>query len=113
MSCSPSRKLCSQKGAVSFAGPKRILRRATEGVLDTYLGKPISQERTEIGGAPAVVLDYRLPDYDDHELPGYHGIAIAVLVDNALYVVNGILTSEDPRAKVKQQRLLTSLQVHN
>ena len=54
----------------------------------------------------------RVPDYDDKDHPGYRGIAIALLVDRTLYVVNGILTDEDPKAKAKQQKLLGSIQVH-
>jgi hypothetical protein len=67
---------------------------------------------TKIGGEPAIVLEYRVPDYDDEDHPGYRGIAIALLVDESLYVINGILTKEDPKAKAKQQKLLGSIQVH-
>ena len=51
-------------------------------------------------------------DYDDEEHPGYRGIAIALLVDQILYVINGILTKEDPKSKAMQQKLLGSIQVH-
>ena len=85
------------RAALRLAGTDKILRDAAEGVLGTYLAKKISQRKTEIGGAPAVILEYRIPDYDDEEHPGYRGIAIALLVDQTLYVVNGNLTKEDTK----------------
>jgi hypothetical protein len=100
------------RAALRFASTDKILRNAAEGVLATYLGKKVSMIETKIGGEPAIVLEYRVPDYDDEDHPGYRGIAIALLVDESLYVINGILTKEDPKAKAKQQKLLGSIQVH-
>jgi hypothetical protein len=100
------------KAALRLAGTDKILRNAAEGVLGTYLAKKTSQRKTKIGGEPAVILEYRVPDYDDEEHPGYRGIAIALLVDQTLYVINGILTKEDPKSKGMQEKLLGSIQVH-
>ena len=97
--------------ALAFASTDKILGNAVEGVLATYLGTKVSEKRIRIDGEPAVVLEYRIPDYEDEDHPGYQGIAIALLVDGALYVVNGILTKEDPKAKAKQRKLLGSIQV--
>ena len=100
------------RAALTFAGPDKILRQAVAGILARDLGQTVSETKTKIGGEPAVILEYRVPDYDDKDHPGYRGIAIALLVDRTLYVVNGILTDEDPKAKAKQQKLLGSIQVH-
>ncbi|NNE45788.1 MAG: hypothetical protein HKN37_03925 [Rhodothermales bacterium] len=100
------------RAALRFAGEKKILGNAAEGVLGKYYGKKVSEKRTTIDGAPAVVLDYRVPDYDDKDHPGYRGTAIALLVDDRLYVVNSILTKENPKAKAMQQKLLGSIRVH-
>ena len=100
------------RAALRFAGTDKILRNAAQGVLDTYLGKRVSQKKTKISGEPAVVLEYRVPHYEDEAHPGYRGIAIALLVDERLYVINGILTRENPKAKANQQKLLGSIQVH-
>jgi hypothetical protein len=100
------------RAALTFASTKKILRNAVDGVLATYLGKKVSEKKTKIGGEPAVVLKYLVPDYNDENHPGYRAIAMALLVDDTLYVVNGILTKEDPEAKAKQQKLLESIKVH-
>jgi hypothetical protein len=99
--------------ALKLAGTNKILRNAAQGVLDTYLGKKVSEKKMKISGEPAVVLEYLVPDYDDKDHPGYRGIAIALLVDQTLYVVNGILTREDPKSKANQQKLLGSIEVHD
>ena len=99
--------------AIALVGPRKLLRRAAGGVLENFLGTAVSQKQMEIGGKPGMVLRYRVPDYDDAAHPGYEGIAIALLIDDKLYVVNGILTSEDPKAKAKQTRLLASIRVHD
>jgi len=98
--------------ALKLAGTDKILRNAAEGVLARYLATKTSEKKTQIGGEPAVILEFRVPDYEDNSHPGYRGIAIALLVDQTLYVINGIVTKEDPKAKAKQQKLLDSIQVH-
>ena len=100
------------RAALTFAGPDKILRHAVAGILAKDLGQALSETKTKIGGEPAVIVEYRVPDYDHEDHPGYRGIAIALLVDRTLYVVNGMLTDEDPKAKAKQQKLLGSIQVH-
>jgi hypothetical protein len=99
--------------ALKLAGANKILRNAAEGILDTYLGKKVSEKKMKISGEPAIVLEYLVPDYEDKDHPGYRGIAIALLVDQTLYVVNGLLTKEDPKSKANQQKLLGSIEVHN
>jgi len=98
--------------ALRFAGADKILHNAAEGVLSNFLGKRTSEKKTKIGGEPAVVLKYLVPDYEKKDHPGYRGIAIALLVDKTLYVINGILTKEDPKSKAHQKKLLGSIQVH-
>ncbi len=98
--------------ALRFASTDKILRRAVDGVLETYFGKKTSQTKIKIDGKPAVLLHYRVPDYDDDDHPGYRGTAIAFIVDGTLYVVNSILTRDNPRARVEQERLLGSIEVH-
>ena len=100
------------RAAFAFTSPNRLLRRAVDGVLGSFLGEPKSRKKTTNGGEQAMVLEYRIHDFEDAGHPGYDGIAIALLVDRKLYVVNGILTSKDPRAKAKQSKLLNSLRVH-
>jgi hypothetical protein len=99
--------------ALKFAGANKILRNAAEGILDTYLGKKVSEKKMKISEEPAIVLEYLVPDYEDKDHPGYRGIAIALLVDQTLYVVNGILTKEDPKSKANQQKLLGSIEIQN
>ena len=98
--------------ALAFAGEKKILSNAVEGVLSKYYGKKVSEKRTTIDGAPAVILEYLVPDYEDKDHPGYRGTAVAVLVDDRIYVVNSILTKENPKSKAMQQKLLGSMRVH-
>lgn len=98
--------------ALKLAGTDNILRNAAEGILANYLGKKVSENKTKISGEPAVILEYLVPDYEKKDHPGYRGIAIALLVDKTLYVINGILTKEDPKSKANQQKLLGSIQVH-
>jgi hypothetical protein len=100
------------RAALTFAGTDKILRNAAEGVLGTYLAKKTSEKRTKIGGEPGLILEYRVPDYEDEDHPGYRGMAIALLVDGTLYVINAILTREDPKSKAKVTKLLESIQVH-
>ena len=100
------------RAALRFAGADKILRNAAEGVVGNHYAKKISEKRTQISGQPAVILEFRVPDYEDGNHPGYRGISIALLVDQTLYVITGILTREDPKAKAKQQKLLGSIQVH-
>lgn len=99
------------RAALAFTTNAKLLKRAAEGVLSNFFGEEVSQKRMKIGGEPALTVDYRVPDYDDPSHPGYRGIAIALLVDQKLYVVNGILTSEDPAAEKKQKKLLNSIRV--
>jgi hypothetical protein len=98
--------------ALRFASTDKILRSAVEGVLDRYLGKKVSQKEIKIDGEPAVMLQYSVPDYDDPNHPGYKGTAIAFLVDGTLYVVNSILTRENPQARAEQEKLLGSIRIH-
>jgi hypothetical protein len=98
--------------ALVFASSDKILSNAVEGLLAKYYGKKVSERRTNIDGEPAVVLRYLVPDYEDKDHPGYRGIGIAFIVDDRLYVVNSILTKEDPKARAKQQKLLGSIQIH-
>jgi len=98
--------------ALKLAGTDKILRNAAEGVLANYLGKKVSENKTKINGEPAVILEYIVPDYEKKDHPGYRGVAIALLVDKTLYVINGILTNEDPKSKANQEKLLGSIQVH-
>ncbi|UCF47646.1 MAG: hypothetical protein JSU89_10765, partial [Myxococcales bacterium] len=100
------------RAALTFAGTDKILRNAAEGILGEYLAKKTSEKRTKICGEPAVVLEFRVPDYEDKDHPGYRGIAIALLVDETLYVITGILTREDPKSKAKVRKLLESIRVH-
>jgi len=98
--------------ALKFAGSDKVLHNAAEGVVGKYYATKTSEKKTKIGGEPAVILEFRVPDYEDENHPGYRGISIALLVDGTLYVVTGILTKEDPKSKAKQQKLLGSIQVH-
>ena len=98
--------------AIALMSENKILRRAAEGVLENFLGVELSRKRIKIQGEPGLVLRYRVPDYEDPAHPGYAGIAISLLVQDKLYLVNGILTSEDPRALKKQTKLLSSIKIH-
>jgi hypothetical protein len=100
------------RAALKFAGSDKILHNAAEGVFAKYYAKKTSEKKTKISGEPAVILEFRVPDYEDENHPGYRGISIALLVDETLYVITGILTKEDPKSKAKQQKLLGSIQVH-
>ena len=100
------------RAALKFAGTDKILHNAADGVVGKYYAKKTSEKKIRIGGEPAVILEFRVPDYEDENHPGYRGISIALLVDETLYVVTGILTREDPKSKAKQQKLLGSIQVH-
>ena len=100
------------RAALRLAGEKKILRNAVDGVLAKYYGKKVSEKRTSFDGAPAVVLEYVVPDYDNKDHPGYRGMAIALLIDDRLHLVNSILTKENPQSKAMQKKLLDSIQVH-
>ena len=100
------------RAALKFAGTDKILRDAAEGVLGKYLAKKTSEKKTTIGGEPAVILEFRVPDYEKEDHPGYRGVAIALLVDETLYVITGIVTKEDPKSKAQVRKLLESIQVH-
>ena len=90
----------------------KLLRRAAEGVLENFLGVEVSRKRVKIQDETGLVVRYRVPDYEDVAHPGYEGIAITLLVEDKLYLVNGILTSEDPGALKKQTKLLGSIEIH-
>ena len=98
--------------ALRFASTSKILGSAVDGILERYLGTRISQKKIKMDGEPAVRLRYRVPDYDDEDHPGYRGTAIAVLVDGTLYVVNSILTKENPQTRAEQEKILGSIQIY-
>jgi hypothetical protein len=61
------------RAALRFAGTDKILRDAADGVLGKYFAKKTSEKKTTIGGEPAVILEFHVPDYDKEDHPGYRG----------------------------------------
>jgi len=99
--------------AMSFAGPKLIFSYAKGIVLNKAFGKEISSEPQEIGGADAaIVMRYEAVDFEDENHPGYAGLAVFLIVDTHIYVVNSMLSKATPDARAVQEKLLGSIQVH-
>lgn len=97
--------------ALAFAGNDTILKNGAAGVINKALGKEISSEKTTISGTQALVLKYAAADFDEAGHPGYSGLAILVVVDGHLYIINSVLTKENPQTKATQQRLLESVKI--
>ena len=97
--------------AVAFAGDDTILKNGAAGVINKALGKEISSEKTTISGASALVLKYAAADFQKAGHPGYSGLAVLFVVKGHLYVINSVITKENPQTKATQQRLLDSIKV--
>ena len=99
--------------AMSFAGPKLIFSNAKGIVLSKVFGRETSSERSEITGADAaMVMHYESVDFDDENHPGYAGLAIFLIVDRHIYVVNSMLSKDTPNNQAAQEKLLGSIQIH-
>ena len=98
--------------AMSFAGPKLIFRNAKGIVLHKAFGRELSAERSEIAGADAaMVMHYESVHFEDESHPGYHGLAVFLIVDMHIYVVNSILSKDTADSRAAQEKLLDSIQV--
>ena len=100
--------------AVAFAGPKIIFKNSKGSVLDSAIGREISSKRIEIDGAnAAMVMRYESVDFEDSSHPGYAGMAVFVMLDKYVYVVNSMISKQTPDNKAMQDKLLHSIRIND
>ncbi len=97
--------------AVTFAGKDTIYKNAAGNVVNRAYGKQISTEKTKIDGHDALILRYECADFDEANHAGYRGLAVFVMVDKNLYLVNSMLSKETAGNVAMQDKLLKSLRI--